>query len=204
MATWEMAGQARNNFADMIEGLSPEQLHQGSLCDEWTAEGVLAHVTSFVETGLGAFAATMVKARFDFDKGSISMANKQLARPTSDVLASLRAKATKSGALPIFPESMTVSDVVIHTQDVRRGLGLPDSADPVLVRSTLDFLTTHKLATTLVHRKPLDGVELVATDIDWTFGEGDEITGTGEALMMALSGRSVLDELTGPGVAKWQ
>lgn len=203
MATWNLAAKARNDFADMIEALSPEQLEQPTFCTEWTARGVLAHVTGFVETGFPKFMATIVKNRFDFDKVTLDLARTQLARPVGDVIAALRAKATKSAAMPMFPEAMTVSDMAIHTQDVRRPLGLDGTLDDAVLDSALEFLTTHKMATTLVDRKPLEGVRLVATDRDWSFGEGDEITGTAEALMMGMAGRPVLDELTGPGLAKW-
>lgn len=204
MATWETAAKARREFADMIEGLTPEQLEQQSLCSEWTAQGVLAHVTSFVETNLPAFMATIAKSGFNFDKASVAMANKQLARPVPDVIQSLRSKATKSAPLPMFPEELTVSDVTIHTQDVRRALGLEAKIDEGIQRTTLEFLTTHKMATTLVDRRPIEGVRLVATDSDWSFGTGPEITGTSEAIMMGLSNRPVLDDLSGDGLASWQ
>ncbi len=204
MATWNLAAKARTDFADMIEGLTPEQLGQSTFCPEWTAQGVLAHVASFVETGFVKFMGTMAKNRFDFDNVSLDLARTQLARPVGDVLAALRAKAAKSSAMPMFPEELTVSDMAIHTQDVRRPLGLEGSLDDAVLSATLDFLTTHKMATTLVDRKPLEGVRLVATDRDWSFGEGDEITGSGEALMMGMAGRPVLDELTGPGLSRWR
>ncbi len=166
--------------------------------------GVLAHVTSFVETGFLGFTATMVKHRFDFDHVAIDMADTQLARPVADVIASLRAKATKSAVMPMFPEAMTVSDLAIHTQDVRRPLGLDGRLDDEVLAAALEFLTTHKMATTLVDRKPLDDVRLVATDREWSFGEGDEISGPAEALLMGMAGRPVLDDLTGPGLSRWQ
>jgi len=99
---------------------------------------------------------------------------------------------------------MTVSDVTIHTQDIRRPLGLDGSPDPVVLATVLDFLTTHKQATTLVDRRPIANVQLQATDVDWSFGEGAEITGTAEALMMALAKRPVLDELNGDGLSSWR
>ncbi len=204
MATWELAGKARRDFADMIETLTPEQLQQQSQCGAWTAEGVLAHVASFVETGLGGFLGTMVKSRFDFDKVSVSMAKTQLQRPVADVLASLRSQATKSAALPMFPEEMTVTDIAIHTQDVRRPLGLAGALDAKVLRTALDFMTTNKKAKMMVTNKPLDGVRLVANDMDWSYGSGAEITGTGEAILMALGDRDVLDELSGDGLTNWR
>lgn len=204
MAVWEMAGRGRRDFADMIEGLSDEQLNQQSLCDAWTARGVLCHLTAFVETGFPSFVGGLVKNKFDFDKASLAMAQKQLDRPVADVIASLRAKATKSSAMPVFPEELTVTDTAIHTQDVRRPLGLDGSIADDIQLTALNFLTEHKMATMLVNRPPIDGVKLTATDMDWTWGSGAEITGTAEALMMGLAKRPVLDDLSGEGLTHWR
>lgn len=204
MATWNLAAKARTDFADMIETLTPEQLQQRSLCSEWSAQGVLAHVTGFVETPFPAFMGNVIKAGFNFDKASLAMADKQLKRPVADVIGSLRAKATKSAALPVFPEEMTVADTAIHTQDVRRPLGLPGAIDDQVLDTALEFLTKHRMATTLVNRPPLDGVRLVATDRDWSFGDGAVITGTREALMMGLAARPVLGDLSGEGLSRWR
>ncbi|MGI9597349.1 MAG: maleylpyruvate isomerase family mycothiol-dependent enzyme [Acidimicrobiales bacterium] len=203
MAQWNLAAKARNDFADMIEALSAEQLDEQSLCGAWTAHGVLCHLTSFVETGgFGLFTA-IAKAGFDFDKASVAMVDKRIGRSTADLTASLRANATKSAPLPTFPEELTVADVAIHTQDIRRPLELDGALDDTVLRTSLDFLTTHRHATTLVKRPPLEGLHLKATDMDWSFGDGKEITGTAEALLMGLAVRPVLDELSGDGVANW-
>lgn len=205
MAEWTRAGAARTDFADMIAGLSPEQLEQQSLCDAWTARGVLCHVTGFADTGALGMIGGVLKSGFNFDKMSISMADKQLARPVDEVIATLRAKATQSAPMPGFPEELTVADIAIHTQDIRRPLGLSGAPSEETVRSTLDFITTHKMGSTLIaKRPPLDGVKLVATDMDWSFGEGAEISGPAESLMMALAARPLLAELSGDGVDLWR
>jgi hypothetical protein len=54
----------------------------------------------------------------------------------------------------------------------------------------------------LVPKRRLEGLSLVATDQDWSWGAGEEITGPSEALAMAVCGRAVaLAELGGPGVS---
>lgn len=204
MAAWERAGKLRRDLADIVEGLSEEQLHSQSLCEQWTVQGVVCHVTSFVTTGFGKFMFTVAKNRGNFDTASQDMANTELARPIADVLVDLRAKSTKSAALPVFPEEMTMTDTMIHTQDIRRALGLDGGFDDESMRTALDFLTEHKMATTLVNRPPLEGVELAATDLDWSWGSGAEITGTAEAIMMALANRpSAMADLSGPGLDRW-
>ena len=125
MAQWNLAAKGRNDFADMVEPLTDEQWQQRSLCEAWTAHGVLAHLTSFVETGIFSFFGHMVKNRFDFDKVSVSMTDERSERSAADLIASLRANAAKSSPLPMFPERLTVSDTAIHTQDVPTSTGSP-------------------------------------------------------------------------------
>jgi hypothetical protein len=45
-------------------------------------------------------------------------------------------------------------------------------------------------------------LRLVATDIDWSHGDGPEVTGPGEALLMAIARRpAALADLRGAGVS---
>jgi hypothetical protein len=49
---------------------------------------------------------------------------------------------------------------------------------------------------------PYDGLRLVATDTDWSVGEGPELRGPVLSLLLLLTGRQVvLPELEGPGAA---
>jgi hypothetical protein len=41
------------------------------------------------------------------------------------------------------------------------------------------------------------GIRIRADDLDWTHGDGPEVSGSGESLLLALTGRAAtLDELT--------
>lgn len=203
MAQWELANKARHDFADMMDGCSPDQLGQPTFCAEWSAHEVLAHLTGFVETSGPGLFGNLLKTGFNFDKASVVMVGKRSSRTVADLGGSLRAKGAKTAPLPGFPEELTVSDVAIHTQDVRRPLGLGGELDPKVLRTALDFLTANKKAKILVDGRPLEGVRLQATDIDWSFGDGAEITGNGEALMMGIANRPVLDDLSGEGLSAW-
>ena len=49
-------------------------------------------------------------------------------------------------------------------------------------------------------KKRMAGLRFVATDVDWSTGEGPEVTGPSQALLLALSGREAgLGGLTGDG-----
>jgi hypothetical protein len=65
-----------------------------------------------------------------------------------------------------------------------------------------DFLVSRKAP---VSTDPtwIAGLPLASNDLDEVWGEGPEIRGTAEAVMMVLGGRTtVLDELTGASVAQ--
>ena len=50
----------------------------------------------------------------------------------------------------------------------------------------------------------LAGVRLTATDADWTFGDGDAVTGRAADLLLLACGRSVpAGALTGAGAARF-
>jgi hypothetical protein len=45
-------------------------------------------------------------------------------------------------------------------------------------------------------------VRLIATDVDWAYGDGLTVTGPAEALLMAMAALpAALDQLNGPGKA---
>ncbi len=87
----------------------------------------------------------------------------------------------------------------IHQQDIRRSLGRPRKIPTDRLLSALDFAKTAPTIRARQHRR---GVTLRATDVDWEVGgSGPEVTGTGEALLLAMAGRTVtLDELSGAGL----
>ncbi len=79
-------------------------------------------------------------------------------------------------------------------------LGLPNDVTLDDWRMVLDWLPSGVPG--LVPKRRAAGLRLVAADQDWSWGEGEAINGSSEALAMALAGRPVaLNDLQGPGVA---
>lgn len=199
--SWEIAGRARRNFADLIEGMSDEQLDGESLAGAWTPRHVLGHVVYLAEFKLPTFFVNMAKAGFNYDKMADRVAREIAKRPVDDLLRSLRANATKKAPMPGFTEMIPVGDIAIHTQDIRRPHGLEGTLDDEILTIALDFVTTHKIGLDLGEFPKRGDVKLAPTDLDWTFGEGPEVTGTGEAILMTLAGRPISDELSGEGAS---
>jgi uncharacterized protein (TIGR03083 family) len=92
-----------------------------------------------------------------------------------------------------------LTDGLIHHQDIRRALGRPREMPFERLAPVLDFAL---MAPPLPARRNVRGLCLVATDLDWSHGSGEAVTGLGEALLMAVCGRAdALPELAGPGLA---
>jgi uncharacterized protein (TIGR03083 family) len=197
---WLAVASARRDLADMVESLDPARQEGPTLCVGWTPHHVLAHVTSFVEVPLPKYLYNVARAKGDFDVAADRMARALAEHPVDELAAILRSKADKRSPVPGFAAELSLSDVIIHTQDIRRGVGAPGTVGDSTVRGVLDFLAGHKQARYLYDTRRINGLSLWATDIDWRHGDPSApiVSGRGEALMMAITGRDTLAELAGP------
>ena len=96
-----------------------------------------------------------------------------------------------------------LDELMIHQQDARRPLGLSRMIDPERLRSVLDHLVTRVGSANVATgaRGRAHGLRLVTTDLAWTHGTGPEVRGPGEAILMAINGRThAFAELDGPGL----
>ena len=192
MAEWNTLAKSRQDVADMLEGLSDEQLSAQSLCDKWRVVDVGGHLVSMLETSPMALVKGMAKNRNDPDAWFASMAIEFGDKGAPFLIGSLREHAWKK--LRPFSEASLVADAAVHTLDVRRPLGLTEPLDSTVLAMALEF-SVGELA-----KKNESAVRFVANDMDWSAGTGPEVHGTGEALLLALNNRDVSAELEGDGV----
>ena len=75
---------------------------------------------------------------------------------------------------------------MIHGLDITVGLGLDRQVPADRLRTVVDGAGPKHVKYFGVD---LDGVELHATDMDWTFGSGEPLYGTGQDLLLVLCGR---------------
>ncbi len=199
---WNLVAKARTDFADVLDGLNDQQLAATTLCAGWTPLEIAGHLVSFVEMSLPTMMMSMAKAGFNPDKAWIANATKYSEMGAPAISRSLRANAAKTAPIKSFPAGVSVVDVAVHTQDVRRPLGLEGELDTDVVRAGLDFCTTAKQGKIHVDPKDIAGLRLEATDMDWSWGQGAEVRGTAEAILMAINRRDVSADLEGEGVSK--
>ena len=109
----------------------------------------------------------------------------------------MRTSIPPRGLTSAFGGMIALVDGMIHQQDIRRPLGQQRVIPPDRLHRALNYALTSP-ATRGAHRTR--GVRLVATDLDWNHGDGLEVTGPAEALLMAMAARpDAFNQLTGPG-----
>ena len=186
----------RRLLADFFDSLDEGQLATRSLCDAWTVREVLGHVVMPVAVGLGSLAMQVVRHRGSVDAASVALASDLARRPVAELTGLLRQHAGTKTPRPMGQ----LADTCIHLRDCARPLGLSDDVTLGDWREVLDWVPSRH-AVGFVKKGRLDGISLLATDQNWSWGAGPEVAGRSEALAMAVTGRSsALVELAGAGV----
>jgi uncharacterized protein (TIGR03083 family) len=190
-----LAYQERCDLAAFLASLTPQEWQAQSLCDQWTVKDVVAHVVSYEE--LSPFGVAK-----RFAKGLIVRANEVGVRefaPMSpnELLDFLRGHLRPKGLTAAFGGVIGLVDGTVHHQDIRRALGHPRAVPVERLERILPLVPGNPR---LGAGRRIKGLRLTATDVAWQHGDGPEVTGTGEALLMAMTGRpAALAELSGPG-----
>ena len=193
-----LAEEERADLLTLLRDLTPSQWEAQSLCTQWRVRDVAAHVVSYDELSKTRTVATF--ARGGLRTGKVNkVALDRYSDLDPDQITELVARNQRPSGLPsAFRGGIALTDGTIHHQDIRRALGMPRVIPEHRLRPVLDFSLG---APTLPSRSNSRGLRLVATDVAWSSGEGPEVNGPGEALLMAVAGRpQALAELSGDGL----
>lgn len=194
----DLAQSERESLLELLGGLTDTQWGTRSLCPEWTVRDVAVHVVSYDELStiglVGAFLRGGLRVSAVNEVALRRYAGVDAAGVVDLVGRCLRPRGLSAG----FGGRIALTDGTIHHQDLRRALGMPRTIPDDQLRAVLDFALT---APTLPAKRNVRGLRLVATDLDWTAGSGNAVTGPGEALLMAAAGRpQALSDLDGVGL----
>lgn len=194
-----LAVEERSDLLALLRDLAPAQWEAPSLCTDWRVRDVAIHVVSYDELSKTETATT-------FLRGGLrpAIVNKVAIRRYDGLdpggIVDLVARNQCPRGLPAgYKGGIALTDGTIHHQDIRRALSLPRT---IPAHRLVPVLTFALGAPTLPAKGNAKGLRLVATDLDWNAGDGLEVTGPGEALLMAAAGRpQALDDLSGAGLA---
>ena len=193
-----LAAAERADLADLLESLTLEQWQAPSLCGDWTVREVVAHMVSWDALGYRDTVTLLGRNRLSINRANPAGVKAYAGMSPAALVGLFRAHPRPRGLSAVFGGRIGLTDGLIHHQDIRRALGLPREIPPERLAAVLGFLPR---ALPLPSRRDVRGLRLAATDLDWVSGQGPEVSGPGEALLMTIAGREpALADLAGPGV----
>jgi uncharacterized protein (TIGR03083 family) len=201
--TWQVVAQQRRVLADLLAGLDDDQWESPSLCGQWRVKDVAAHVALTPQSpGLATVLGKALRAGGNFDALNRDLAVAHAQRPPADLVALLREFADSRRKPAITTLDNLLFDTLVHIKDVAIPLGLTVAMPVDAARAGADRVW--RMGWPFWARRRLRGLRLVATDAAWTAGEGAEVRGPIQALLLLLTGRgeAALPHLDGPGATR--
>ena len=196
---WPLIRAERVALIADLENLTDAQWSTQSLASAWTVRDVLAHMTTTAKMTPGRFIGKMAGAGFRFNAMTDQGVKEELGATPADTLAGFKAVVDRTTSPP-GPLDAMVAEAVIHTQDIRRPLGIAHTFQPEALTLVGDFVIRGNLL--LGGKRRATGVTLTASDVDWTRGAGPTVTGPLGSIILALTGRRAgLADLSGDGLA---
>ncbi|GAA1917598.1 maleylpyruvate isomerase N-terminal domain-containing protein [Nocardioides marmoribigeumensis] len=126
-------------LADLLSG-SPDLWEQPSLCELWQVRHVVAHVTMPARLTPEQYGAEMAAAGGDFTVLSNTVAERDGALPTADLLGRLRSPDLHAWQPPGGGAGGALSHAVIHSLDVTLAVALDPVAPPEALAAVLELL----------------------------------------------------------------
>ncbi|MFI7576672.1 maleylpyruvate isomerase family mycothiol-dependent enzyme [Micromonospora sp. NPDC049497] len=192
----------RRDQADLLAGLEPWQWDAPTLCDGWRVREVVAHTTMPFRTSLARTVLDLAKARGSINRMADRTARRDAAAlPPERLLAALRDNATHPWTPPGGGPHGALAHDVIHGLDITVGAGLDRRVPTERVAMVLAGMRPRNIA---FFGTDLTGVELRATDLDWSYGAGDPVRGRAQDLLLVLCGRRLpAGRLDGPAAGRF-
>ena len=198
----EMVRAEQQELLALLVDLADEDWDRPTLCEGWKVRDVVAHLVSMNEAGLTGFLQATVSIHWF---NAIQVDRRTTVAPHELVDAFRRTMGLR-GLGRVVPPSAMLVEVLVHGQDIRRSLGrrreiASERLLVLLPRCVSVASYVPGFGFTGGRRRAAD-LHLTATDLDWSWGRGPEVSGAAEALLLAVLGRpAALADLSGEGVS---
>lgn len=194
-----MVAEERRAQADECAGYSADDWSAPTPCPRWRVRDLVGHLVQ--SPSFATLVRSIVRHRFDVDEMVASSAIETARQHSDDELVELlRAHATDRWTAPgVRPEGQLL-DQIVHGWDLRTATDRPVRDRPAeRYRRALDYAVGAKSIFRGAARA--NGLRLVATDVDWSYGSGPLVTGPAELIVAGVLGRTrAVDALDGDGV----
>ena len=141
---WTTIAAERNRAADEFEHLTPEQLATPSQCDAFDVRQACAHLLLPFEYSTPRFLLGVLANRGNLDAFSRKATHKLAERYShAEVISKLRQHATNEWTPPgnKFGPEIPLSEIVVHSQDIRNVLGMACTIPAETIDLALDGIT---------------------------------------------------------------
>jgi len=195
---WPTVRAERSALAADLSGLSDDRWDTRSLCDAWTVRDVLAHMTATARMTPMSFFPKIIASGFSLTRTQAKDIAAERGATPAVTLSGFEGVISSTTGPPGPPLTM-MGETLLHAEDIRKPLGISHSYPAEWLMQVADFYKGSNLV--LGTKRRIRGLSLRATDADWSYGSGPEVSGPMLPLLQAMTGRqSALAELQGPGL----
>jgi len=196
---WATVHAERGALAADLDGLDDAGWATTSLSTEWSVRDVLAHMTATAQVSAATFLPKLLSAGFRLTKMQAADIARGRGSSPADGLARFRAQINSSKHPP-GPADTWLGEVIVHAENIRRPLGITHDYPGDAVVQVADFYRKSNLI--IGGKRRAAGLRLRATDVEWTAGDGPDVSGPILSIVLAITGRSAAaDDLSGEGVS---
>lgn len=184
-AVWQHIDDQRSWLADLLESLPQAAWQTPSLCAEWTVRDVAAHLT-FSHARLRDVAWPALRTGLRYN-AMIKYSAVHSPLTQAQIVATLRGFLGSRRRAPFVTELEPLLDVLVHTQDICVPLGIEHPMPLDAAVTAADRVLALRGPMRLW--APPYGVRLVATDVEWAYGEGSVTNAPIQSHLLTLTGR---------------
>ncbi|AVH61135.1 MULTISPECIES: maleylpyruvate isomerase family mycothiol-dependent enzyme [Streptomyces] len=184
---WQIIDRERAGLAELLASLGPDEWELPTQCGDWRVRDVAAHLTIAPRITYGTAVREFVRARGNLDGMIHDTAVRAAERPVAEIVSNLRSVIGSRRLAPGTTRREPLLDILVHGQDIALALGRERTMPAEAARDAADRVWTMRFPP---RPWPLPRHRLVATDVEWTRGEGEEISGPIFALLLLLTGRT--------------
>jgi len=120
---WATIHAERRALAADLRDLAEPRWDAASLCAGWTVRDVLAHMTATARMGQGQFIGNLIAAGFNFKAMQSKGIAAQRGSSPSETLDRFKS-VMNSSSHPPGPADTWLGEVLVHSEDIRRPLGI--------------------------------------------------------------------------------
>ena len=182
---WRHIDEQRANLADMCDGIEAARWSTPSLCEGWTVRDVAVHLTHS-HMSRPRMVVEAVRSGFRFN-AMVHRTAVQDTRSPEQIAEALRGMRGSRKRPPGTTECDPLMDALVHGQDIAVPLGI-DLPMPVdAAAAAVQRLWGMRFPFNPQRR--LRGIRFVATDVDFSVGQGRCVEAPIRDILMVFAGR---------------